>query len=202
MLICFIILADTYTFIFNVSSISGLVICSIGGFIIGFRADRSKKQKLLNISFVQTLTWILNVVLCVACMFLTTSAIVTALVINNIGRALVEAGCQTVLVTFFPPKYVGTLTGNMETLAHRVDISSLDDLPFNSALALLHQRIQNTNTRKRKYGNKDFHMFITFFLMKCYQNNSHIRLHNNCKKKIQVHTNGFKMVLQTSMNNM
>ncbi|CAF3225742.1 unnamed protein product [Rotaria sp. Silwood2] len=110
------ILTNKYTFAFNLSTIAAIIICPLNGFLLGFKADRSKKQKLFNISLMQTISWLLNIVACIVCMFVQTSMIIPALVINCIGRATIVGGSQAVVATFFPSEYIGTLTGVMWTL--------------------------------------------------------------------------------------
>lgn len=99
------------------STLAALGICPLHGFLLGFRADRSKilkyptgrskeifldrKQKLLNISIAQTVSWILNIVSCVVCMFSTTTAIIPALVINCLARSTIIAGSQAVVATLY-----------------------------------------------------------------------------------------------------
>lgn len=97
------------------STLAALGICPLHGFLLGFRADRSKilkystvwlnkivldrKQKLLNISIAQTVSWILNIVSCIVCMFSTTNVIIPALVINCLARSTIVAGSQAVVAT-------------------------------------------------------------------------------------------------------
>ncbi|CAF4879137.1 unnamed protein product [Rotaria sp. Silwood1] len=75
----------------------------------------SKKQKLFNISLMQTISWLLNIIACIICMFVRKSMIIPALVINCIARATISGGSQAVVATFFPTEYIGTLTGVMWT---------------------------------------------------------------------------------------
>ncbi|CAF1583015.1 unnamed protein product [Rotaria sp. Silwood1] len=74
-----------------------------------------KKQKLFNISLMQTISWLLNIIACIICMFVRKSMIIPALVINCIARATISGGSQAVVATFFPTEYIGTLTGVMWT---------------------------------------------------------------------------------------
>ncbi|CAF3896288.1 unnamed protein product [Rotaria magnacalcarata] len=110
------LLTNQYTFAFNLSTISAIIICPLHGFLLGFNADKSKKNKLFNISLMQTISWLLNIVTCVVCMFPQTSMIIPALVMNCIGRATIVGGSQAVVATFFPSEYIGTLTGVMWTV--------------------------------------------------------------------------------------
>ncbi|CAF1222983.1 unnamed protein product [Rotaria sordida] len=110
------VLTNKYTFAFNLSTISAILICPVNGFLLGFKADKSKKQKLLNISIMQTISWLINIVACIVCMFAQKSMIIPALVINCFARATIVGGSQAVVATFFPSEYIGTLTGVMWTL--------------------------------------------------------------------------------------
>ncbi|CAF1345216.1 unnamed protein product [Rotaria sordida] len=110
------ILSNKYTFAYNLSTIAAIAICPLNGFLLGFKADKSKRNKLFNISLMQTISWLLNIVACIVCMFVRTSVIIPALVINCIGRATIVGGSQAVVATFFPSEYIGTLTGVMWTL--------------------------------------------------------------------------------------
>ncbi|CAF1624090.1 unnamed protein product [Rotaria sordida] len=76
------IYANKYTFAFNLSTISAILICSLNGFLLEFKADKSKKQKLLNISLMQTISWLINIVTCIICMFVQKGMIISALIIN------------------------------------------------------------------------------------------------------------------------
>ncbi|CAF0883502.1 unnamed protein product [Rotaria sordida] len=109
-------LTNKYTFALNLSTIAAIFICPLNGFLLGFKADKSKRNKLFNISLMQTIAWLLNIVACIVCMFVRTSVIIPALVINCIGRATIVGGSQAVVATFFPSEYIGTLTGVMWTL--------------------------------------------------------------------------------------
>ncbi|CAF2651537.1 unnamed protein product [Rotaria sp. Silwood2] len=110
------ILTNKYTFAFNLSTVSAILICPVNGFLLGFKADKSKKQKLFNISVMQTISWLINIVACIVCMFAQTSMIIPALIINCFARATIVGGSQAVVATFFPSEYIGTLTGVMWTL--------------------------------------------------------------------------------------
>ncbi|CAF1460302.1 unnamed protein product, partial [Rotaria sordida] len=68
-ILVFNISTNKYTFAFNLSTISAILICSLNGFLLEFKADKSKKQKLLNISLMQTISWLINIVTCIICMF-------------------------------------------------------------------------------------------------------------------------------------
>ncbi|CAF4769593.1 unnamed protein product [Rotaria sp. Silwood1] len=109
-------LANKYTFAYNVTMAFSIIICPINGFLLGFKADKSKKQKLLNISLVQTTSWLLNIALCIIPMFLSPNIIIPILIINCLSRATIVAACQAVISTFFPSTYIGRLTGIMWTI--------------------------------------------------------------------------------------
>ncbi|CAF1194103.1 unnamed protein product [Adineta ricciae] len=121
------VLANQYTFAFNVSTLSALVICPINGFILGRNAMKNGKQQLLNILIVQTISWISNVALCIICMFVTANVIIPALVINCIARSTIVAGSQAVVATFFPSEYIGRLTGIMWTVGGLGNCTGISD---------------------------------------------------------------------------
>ncbi|CAF1624145.1 unnamed protein product [Rotaria sordida] len=81
-ILVFNISTNKYTFAFNLSTISAIIICSLNGFFLEFKADKSKKQKLLNISLMQTISWLINIVTCIICMFVQKGMIISALIIN------------------------------------------------------------------------------------------------------------------------
>ncbi|CAF3064419.1 unnamed protein product, partial [Rotaria sp. Silwood2] len=107
---------NKYTFAYNVATISSIIICPINGFLLGFKAEKSRKQKLLNISLVETTSWLLNITLCIILMFLSPNIIIPILIINCLSRATIIAACQAVISTFFPSAYIGRLTGIMWTI--------------------------------------------------------------------------------------
>ncbi|CAF3952082.1 unnamed protein product [Rotaria sordida] len=109
-------LTNKYTFAFNLSTVSAILIYPINGFLLGFKADKGKKQKLFNLSLMQTVSWLINIVACIVCMFAQTNMIISALVINYFARATIVDGSQAVVVTFFQSEYIGTLTDVMWTL--------------------------------------------------------------------------------------
>jgi hypothetical protein len=47
----------------------------------------------------QTISWILNIIACIICMFVRNSMIIPALVINCIARATISGGSQAVIAT-------------------------------------------------------------------------------------------------------
>ncbi|CAF0903016.1 unnamed protein product [Adineta steineri] len=111
------IISDKYTFAFNMASLSQIVLCPIVGFLLAFRAEKNPEQKLLNASIVQTCAWILNIIACIICMFVKSTAIIPALIFNYIGRSVIVAGSQAAISIFFPSEYIGRLTGIMWTSA-------------------------------------------------------------------------------------
>ncbi|UJR13126.1 hypothetical protein I4U23_000150 [Adineta vaga] len=111
------IISDKYTFAFNMASLSQIILCPIVGFLLAFRSEQNQKQKLLNAAIIQTLAWILNIIICIICMFVKSSVIIPALIFNYIGRSVIVAGSQAVISTFFPSEYIGRLTGIMWTSA-------------------------------------------------------------------------------------
>lgn len=56
-------------------------------------------QRLLNLSILQTLTWIVTIILCIVCMFRTVAAAVTAIFIFIFSRTMLVSGCQAVITT-------------------------------------------------------------------------------------------------------
>lgn len=54
-------------------------------------------QKMLNISILQTLTWISSVALCIVCMFQTLTAAIVALIIFTFARPILVAGSQALV---------------------------------------------------------------------------------------------------------
>ncbi|CAF2769945.1 unnamed protein product [Rotaria sp. Silwood2] len=114
------VLTNKYTFAFNLSTVSAILICPLNGFLLGYKANKSKKQKLFNISLMQTISWLINIVACIVCMFAQKSMIIPALIINCFARATIVGGSQAVVATFFPSQYIGTLTGVMWTLVGAV----------------------------------------------------------------------------------
>ncbi|CAF1294440.1 unnamed protein product, partial [Adineta steineri] len=106
-------LADKYTFAYNISTISAIIICPINGYLLGYKSDKNKKQKLLNIFLVETISWLLNIVLCIICIFASSKFLILILILNCLSRSTIVAACQSVISTFFPSKYIGRLTGIM-----------------------------------------------------------------------------------------
>jgi hypothetical protein len=56
-------------------------------------------QKMLNISILQTLTWIGAIALCTVCMFQSITAAMTAIVILLFSRTMLVAGSQALIAT-------------------------------------------------------------------------------------------------------
>ncbi|CAF1684867.1 unnamed protein product, partial [Adineta ricciae] len=110
-------LTEKYTVIFNISAAASIIICPIHGFLLDFQADRSKARQWLNISISQTITWIVSIISCILCMFVTTNVIIVALIFNGIAHATIEAGNIAIIASCFPSEYLGTLIGVMWTVA-------------------------------------------------------------------------------------
>ncbi|CAF1326308.1 unnamed protein product [Adineta ricciae] len=110
-------LTEKYTIIFNISAAASIIICPIHGFLLDFQADRSKARQWLNISISQTITWLVSIISCILCMFVTTNIIIVALIFNGIAHATIEAGNIAIIASCFPSEYLGTLTGVMWTVA-------------------------------------------------------------------------------------
>ncbi len=94
-----ITLINKYTFAYNVSTISAILICPINGYLLGFKAHKSEKQKLLNVSIVETISWLFNLILCIICMFPTSKILIPLLILNCLSRSTIVAGCQAVIST-------------------------------------------------------------------------------------------------------
>ncbi len=54
---------------------------------------------MLNISILQTLTWIASVALCIVCMFQSITAALTSLIILIFSRPMLVAGSQALIAT-------------------------------------------------------------------------------------------------------
>jgi len=54
---------------------------------------------MLNISILQTLTWIGSIALCIVCMFQSVAAAMTALIILIVSRTTLVAGSQALIAT-------------------------------------------------------------------------------------------------------
>jgi hypothetical protein len=54
---------------------------------------------MLNISILQTLTWIASVALCIVCMFQSIGAALTSVVILIFSRPMLVAGSQALIAT-------------------------------------------------------------------------------------------------------
>ncbi|CAM4866798.1 unnamed protein product [Rotaria socialis] len=113
-------LANKYTFAYNVSTLSSIIICPINGFLLGYNASKSKTQKFLNVALVETGSWLLNIILCIIPIFLSSNILIPLLIINCLSRATIVAACQAVISTFFPSAYIGRLTGIMWTIVGAV----------------------------------------------------------------------------------
>jgi hypothetical protein len=52
---------------------------------------------MLNISILQTITWISSIALCIVCMFQSMAAAISALVILSFSRPILVAGSQALI---------------------------------------------------------------------------------------------------------
>ncbi|CAF3906861.1 unnamed protein product [Rotaria sordida] len=110
-------LANRFTFAYNMSAILSIFIAPICGLIIDYKADQGRSQRMLNISILQTITWLATIILCIVCMFRSIAAPIAAILIFLFSRTMLVAGCQAVITTRFPPQYIGSLLGVMWTTA-------------------------------------------------------------------------------------
>ncbi|UJR09266.1 hypothetical protein I4U23_013511 [Adineta vaga] len=106
-----------YTFLYSISAVASIIIAPLCGLIVDFRGSRGYSQKMLNISVLQTLTWIASIALCIVCMFNSISAALTTLAILLFSRTMLVAGSQALIATVFPPQFIGSLLGVMWTIA-------------------------------------------------------------------------------------
>lgn len=105
--------ANYYTFLYNMSAVFGIVFAPICGLILDYKAYRGSlnkltrlyvsfllghTQKMLNISILQTLTWISSAALCIVCMFLSLTAAIIALIIFTFSRPILVGGSQALIV--------------------------------------------------------------------------------------------------------
>ncbi|CAF1486748.1 unnamed protein product [Adineta ricciae] len=109
-------LATKYTNAFNFSILSGIFICPAAGYFLGFRAHQNRKQKILNILILQILTWLLCIIICLICIFISTKSIIPLIILSCFIRSILSGGPQAIVVTYFPTRYIGTLTGIMWTM--------------------------------------------------------------------------------------
>jgi hypothetical protein len=54
---------------------------------------------MLNVSILQTMTWLAAIALCIVCMFQTVTAALAAILIFLFSRTMLVAGCQAVITT-------------------------------------------------------------------------------------------------------
>ncbi|CAF4748172.1 unnamed protein product, partial [Rotaria socialis] len=101
---------------YNMSTVLSIFISPIFGFMIDYKVQRGYSQRLLNVSVLQTLTWLGSIALCIVCMFRTIAAPIVAICIFVFSRTMLVTGCQSVITTMFPPQYIGTLLGVMWTV--------------------------------------------------------------------------------------
>lgn len=100
------------------SALLGLFIAPVCGLIIDYKADRGMNeflflcridhlflnyqghsQRLLNLSILQTLTWIATISLCIICMFRFIAVAIAAIFIFIFSRTMLVSGCQAVITT-------------------------------------------------------------------------------------------------------
>ncbi|CAF0895429.1 unnamed protein product [Adineta ricciae] len=118
------VLTNRYTFLYSISAVVGLVIAPLCGLIVDFRASRGTTQKMLNISVLQTLTWIASIALCIVCMFRSIAAALTTLGILLFSRTMLVAGSQALIAAVFPPRFIGSLLGIMWTTAGVISLTT------------------------------------------------------------------------------
>ena len=75
----------------------GIVVAPLCGFLLDYKAYHGHTQKMLNISILQTITWISSVALSIVCMFLSIRAAIAALVILLFSRPILVAGSQALI---------------------------------------------------------------------------------------------------------
>ncbi|CAF0961128.1 unnamed protein product [Didymodactylos carnosus] len=126
-------LTKQYTFGFAMATLTALIISPLCGLILDYKVHRGHRQKILNVSIMQTISWLLNILLCVVCMFNIFEAAIAALVINCFSRVFLVGGSQACITRVFSPKYIGTLLGIMWTTAGIISfvISGLAKLAVN-----------------------------------------------------------------------
>jgi hypothetical protein len=52
---------------------------------------------MLNLSIIQTTTWLMTLILCIVCMFRSIAAPIAAIVIFIFSRTMLVTGCQAVI---------------------------------------------------------------------------------------------------------
>mgnify|MGYP006973168200 FL=1 len=92
-------LANRYTFSYNMSTLLAIFIAPLCGLVIDYKAIRGYSQRMLNLSIIQTVTWLITLLLCVVCMLQSIGAAITAICIFLISRTTLITGCQAVITT-------------------------------------------------------------------------------------------------------
>ncbi len=80
--------------------IKPILVCRVSFFLNQYKFSfQGHTQKMLNISILQTLTWIASVALCIVCMFQSITAALTSLIILIFSRPMLVAGSQALIAT-------------------------------------------------------------------------------------------------------
>jgi hypothetical protein len=98
------------------SSVFGILIAPLCGWILDYKVNRGLykvyflcnfillfffcqgySQKMLNLSIIQTITWLMTLILCIVCMFRSIGAAIAAIVIFIFSRTMLVTGCQAVI---------------------------------------------------------------------------------------------------------
>lgn len=93
--------ADQWTFIYNLSSLSSLLICPFVGFLLGLKTKQNEKRRLLNLCCVETMSWIFNLILCLLMIFVSSRMLIPILIFNSLARSTLISSCQSLLSTLF-----------------------------------------------------------------------------------------------------
>lgn len=68
-----------------------------------YEYSKGYSQRILNISILQTLTWLATIILCIVCMFRSIAAALAAIFIFIFSRTMLISGCQAVITTRWIP---------------------------------------------------------------------------------------------------
>jgi len=95
------------------SAVFGIFIAPLCGWILDYKINRGLykvnflcnfillfkgySQKMLNLSIIQTTTWLMTLILCIVCMFRSIGAAIAAIVIFIFSRTMLVTGCQAVI---------------------------------------------------------------------------------------------------------
>ncbi|UJR36913.1 hypothetical protein I4U23_029626 [Adineta vaga] len=99
------------------SAVLCIFIAPICGFILDYKVNRGYTQRILNISIIQTTTWVASLAVCIICMLRSIAAALVAILVFIFTRTMLITGCQAVIATSFPPQFIGSLLGVMWTTA-------------------------------------------------------------------------------------